>query len=333
MTAKTAVRRRAAIALASALAGSLALTACGSSDSDADGEAKKSEGKSTAGTDMRTIKTVMGDVEVKAQPQRIVALDTAELDSLITLGVKPVGATRTDSVSGFPGHVPAEQVKDTKLVGEMTTPNLEAVAALKPDLILTSKLRHGDRYDELKAIAPTVMTETTGLPWKENFLVHADAVGKKTEGQQAIAAYQARTAEVTEALGGKDKAAAIEVNMVRFVEGADIRIYGKENYLGTIFKDVGLGRPAVTDKAEEGFMLNVSPEKIDMADTDVIFHSTIGDPKKAKATQVLASPLWKNMDAVKKGNTHAVKDELWIQAIGYTGATKILAELETVLTK
>ncbi|MFD5554234.1 ABC transporter substrate-binding protein [Streptomyces sp. NPDC127068] len=330
MTAMTA-SRRVSIALASAVAGALALTACGS---DSDGDKKSEGGKESAATaPERTLKTVMGDVKVKAEPQRVVTLDTAELDSVITLGVKPVGATRTDSKTGFPSHIPADKVDGVKIVGEMTTPNLEAIAALKPDLILTSKLRHGDKYEELKAIAPTVMTESTGLPWKENFLVHADALGKKTEAQKAVAGYQARTAEVTTALGGKDKAAAIEVNMVRFVEGADIRIYGKENYLGTIFKDVGLGRPAVTAKAVDGFMLNVSPEKIDMADTDVIFHSTIGDPDKAKATQVLGSPLWKNMDAVKKGNVHVVKDELWIQAIGYTGAGNILDELEAALTK
>ncbi|MGX2993791.1 ABC transporter substrate-binding protein [Streptomyces sp. JNUCC 64] len=331
MTAKTAARRRAALALASALAGSLALTACGSSDSD--GGKKETAGEKAGSAGTRVLKTVMGDVKVKAKPQRVVTLDTAELDSLITLGVKPVGATRTDTATGFPAHVPAGNVEGVKLVGEMPTPNLEAIAALKPDLILTSKLRHGDKYDELKAIAPTVMTETTGLPWKENFLFHADALGKKPEAEKAVAAYQARSAEVTTALGGKEKAAAIEVNMVRFIEGADIRLYGKENFIGTVFKDVGLGRPAVTEKAEDGFMLNVSPEKIDMADADVIFHSTIGDPDKAKATQVLRSPLWKNMDAVKKGDVHAVKDELWIQAIGYTGATKILDELEAALTK
>ncbi|MFI5939357.1 ABC transporter substrate-binding protein [Streptomyces uncialis] len=329
MTPKTTARRSGA-ALAAVLAGALALTACGSGS---DGDKSASGDKSAAAKGDRTVKTVMGDVKVPVEPKRVVALDTAELDSLITLGVKPVGATRTDSPSGFPAHLPADQVAGVKLVGEMAAPNMEAIAALDPDLILTSKLRHGDKYDELKAIAPTVMTESTGLPWKENFLVHADALGKKDEAAKAVTEYSARTAEVTAALGGKDKAAGIEVNLVRFVEGADIRIYGKENYVGTIFKDVGLGRPAVTDKAEEGFMLNVSPEKIDMAEADVIFHSTIGDPEKAKATQVLGSPLWKNLDAVKRGDVHPVKDEVWIQAIGYTGAEKILDELEAALTK
>jgi iron complex transport system substrate-binding protein len=326
MTGKTAHRRR-GIAIASALAGALALTACGSGSSDDKKDAESTSGKT------RTIATAMGEVAVPAEPKRVVTLDTAELDSVITLGVKPVGATRTDSSTGFPAHLPADKVEGVKIVGEMTTPNLEAIAALKPDLILTSKLRHGDKYAELKQIAPTVMTETTGAPWKANFLVHAQALGKEAEGQKVIADYSARTAEVTEALGGKEKAAEIEVNMVRFSEGRDIRVYGKENFIGSLFADVGLGRPALTDQAKDGFMVEVSPEKIDSVDTDVIFHSTIGDPDKAKATQVFASPLWKNLQANKNGKVHQVQDELWIQAIGYTGAGKVLEELQAKLTQ
>ncbi|MFE5855857.1 ABC transporter substrate-binding protein [Streptomyces sp. NPDC056500] len=323
------LRRRRAAALATVVAGALALTACGS-DSDSGTTKEKKDSKAA---EKRTLKTVMGDVQVVAEPQRVVVLDTAELDSVMTLGVKPVGTTRTDSATGFPAHLPADQLKDVKLVGEMTTPNLEAIAALKPDLILTSKLRHGDKYAELKKIAPTVMTESTGLPWKENFLAHAEALNKQDEAKKTVADYTAHVAEVTKALGGKEKVAATEVNMVRFVEGADIRIYGKENYIGTVLADVGLGRPAVTDKAEDGFMLNVSPEKINMADADVIFHSTIGDPKKAKATEVLGGPVWKNLAAVKAGKVFPVQDELWIQGIGYSGADKILDELQAALTK
>jgi iron complex transport system substrate-binding protein len=332
MTGKTA-HRRFGLAIATALAGALTLTACGSgSDGDKDTKNEKPGAKDSAAA-TKTMKTAMGDVTVPAEPQRVVTLDTAELDSVITLGIKPVGTTKTDTASGFPAHLAADKVSGVKVVGEMTAPNLEAIAALKPDLILTSKLRHGDKYAELKAIAPTVMTEETGAPWKENFLVHAEALGKETEAQKVIADYATKAAAVTEALGGKEKAAAVKVNMVRFSEGRDIRIYGKKNFIGSVFNDVGLGRPAVVDTAEDGFMVEVSPEKIDLADADVIFHSTIGDPDKAKATQVFASPLWKNLAASKNGKVFPVQDELWIQAIGYTGAGKVLEELQAKLVK
>ncbi|MFI2777954.1 ABC transporter substrate-binding protein [Streptomyces sp. ALB3] len=314
------------------VAGSLAVTAaltlasCGSSGSGSDGSAP-------SGGRTHVVSTAMGDVEVPVAPKRVVVLDTAELDSALTLGVKPVGATHTGTESGYLSYLPQDEVAGIKDVGEMMTPNLEAVAALRPDLILTSKIRHGDAYDELTEIAPTVMTENTGYPWKENFRVHADALGRVPAAEKVIAAYDAHVAEVTEALGGKEKAAATEVNMVRFVEGADIRVYGRRNYIATILADVGLGRPAIVDKAKDGFSYDVSPEKIDQADADVVFHSTYGDAQKSGETRTVGSGLWKNMAAVKAGKVFPVEDELWIQGIGYTAAGKILDELRADLTK
>ncbi|MFJ7190322.1 ABC transporter substrate-binding protein [Streptomyces bacillaris] len=325
-------RSRTLAAASLTVAAALTLSACGfSSDS---GSASGSSGSDDASAGApRTVKTAMGDVQVPAAPQRVVVLDSAELDSVLTLGVKPVGATHADVQSGFLNYLPKDQVAGITDVGQMMTPNLEAIAGLKPDLILTSKIRHGDKYAELSKIAPTVMTENTGYPWKENFQTHAEALNKTAEAKMVTDDYARHVADVTKALGGKEKAAATEVNMVRFVEGADIRIYGKKNYIATILADVGLGRPAVTDKAADGFSYDVSPEKIDLADADVIFHSTYGDPKKAKETQTTGSGLWKNMDAVKNGKVFAVDDQLWIQGIGYTAADKILSELQTNLTR
>lgn len=317
--------RRVLLAGSLAVTAALALSACGASDSS-DGD---SGSGSAGGT--HTVKTAMGDVKVPDAPKRVVVLDTAELDSALTLGVKPVGATHADVESGFLDYLPKEQLAGIKDVGAMMTPNLESIAALKPDLILTSKIRHGDKYAELKKIAPTVMTENTGYPWKENFRLHADALGRKAEAKMVTDDYASHAADVTKALGGKEKTAATEVNMVRFVEGADIRIYGKQNYIATILADVGLGRPAITDKAKDGFSYDVSPEKIDLADADVVFHSTYGDPEKSKETRTTGSGLWKNMSAVKNGKVFAVDDQLWIQGIGYTAADKILNELLTDL--
>ncbi|WP_030795019.1 ABC transporter substrate-binding protein [Streptomyces sp. NRRL S-920] len=320
---RSPLRRRALLTGSLALSGALALSACGSSDSDKDSGSGKT----------RTVKTAMGDVKVPVTPERVVVLDTAELDSAISLGVKPVGATHVEAASGFPGYLPKDKVSGIKDVGAMMTPNMEAIAALKPDLILTSKIRHAAKYDQLKKIAPTVMTETTGFPWKENFQVHADALGKRAEAKKVVSDYEAHTKKVTEAIGGPAKAKATKVNVLRFIEGADIRLYGEQTYIATLLKDVGLGRAPIAAKAKDGFSYDLSPEKIDLADTDVIFQSTYGDPKKAKQTQTVGSGLWKNMKAVKSGNVHTVEDELWIQGIGYTAANKILDEMQADLTK
>lgn len=66
-----------------------------------------------------------------------------------------------------------------KLVGTIEEPNLEAIAALEPDLVISSKVRHEQIYDELSAIAPTVFAENAGATWKENVLLYGEAVGRE----------------------------------------------------------------------------------------------------------------------------------------------------------
>lgn len=313
----TRSRKRTLFIGALTAAAALTASACGGGDGDS------GKGPGDGGT--RTVQTAMGAVKVPEQPERVVVLDTAELDSALTLGVKPVGATRSEVDSGFLSYLPEDWTKGIKDVGSIGQPNLEAVAALKPDLILSNMDRDKQRYDELAKIAPTVLTKTTGYPWKENFQVHAEALDKKKAAAGVVADYKARAKGVTDALGGPEKAGATEVSMVRFVEGADTRLYGKQNYLGTVFADVGLGRPKVQDVDE--FMVEVSPEQIDKADGDVIFHATYGDPGKAREKEITTGRLWKNLGAVKAGRVFAVEDQLWVQGIGYTAAGKILDQL------
>ncbi|WP_327290634.1 ABC transporter substrate-binding protein [Streptomyces sp. NBC_01198] len=305
-----------------------ALAAACSSPSTSSGGAPGDASGSASGT--HTVDTAMGPVKVPSHPRRVVVLDTAELDSAITLGVKPVGATSAGTSSGFLDYLPQGQVAGIADVGEIADPNLEAVAALNPDLILSSKVRDGAHYDALSKIAPTVLTESTGAPWKADFQLHAAALGRTAQAAQAVAAYQAHVARVTAALGGSAKAAATTVSMVRFVEGADIRLYGNASYIGTILKDVGLARPSAQDV--DRLNVDVSPEQIGTADGDALFYATYGDPKAAKETQVTGSPLWKQLTAVGAGHAHRVDDQLWYQGIGYTAAGKILDELQQDLT-
>ncbi|HEX5567074.1 MAG TPA: iron-siderophore ABC transporter substrate-binding protein [Streptomyces sp.] len=321
-------RRRTLAATAVVLAASLSLSACGSDSGPGSGTGRGSADKGT-----HVVRTANGDVKVPDDPRRVVVLDTAELDSAITLGVKPVGSTRSDVASGFLKYLPKEKVRGIENVGNIMAPNLEKIAALKPDLILGSNVRDKDRYDELSKIAPTVFTETTGAPWKENFLVHADALGRKNEAKKVIERYEEQVGEVTRALGGPEEAEKLSVSVIRFVEGADTRIYGKENYIGTILADVGVSRPAIADKAPEGFSLDVSPEKVDQGDADVVFYTSYGDPGKSGEDKAVGSALWKGMDAVRNGRAHRVDDETWIQGIGYTAAERILTEMRELVSE
>ncbi|MEV6425070.1 iron-siderophore ABC transporter substrate-binding protein [Streptomyces sp. NPDC051662] len=318
---RTFARRRITVA-AAATALAVALAGCGGDDQAADKGGTAADG----GAGTHTVKTVMGDVKVSDAPKRVVVLDTDALDSAVTLGVTPVGATTVVDKAPFSTYLPEDKLKGIQPVGLIAGANLEAIAALKPDLILSSKVRDEKNYASLSAIAPTVFSDTTGPAWRENFELHADALGRKNEAKKVVSDYDAHVKRLTDALGGAAKAKRTKVGFVRFVEGADTRLYLNDTFVGSLFKDLQVGRPANQDTT--GFSVDVSPEQIDKADADVIFYSTYGDAKKAKETDTVGGPLWKNLDAVKQDMAFKVDDNLWMLGIGYTGAGQVLDAME-----
>ncbi|WP_053085070.1 ABC transporter substrate-binding protein [Streptomyces leeuwenhoekii] len=92
-----------------------------------------------------------------------------------------------------------------------------------------------------------------------------------------------------------------------------------------------MGRPAVVDKAEDGFAYEVSPEQVDQADADAVFYTSFGDASASGESKAVESALWKNMKAVEAGRAFHVDDELWFMGMGYTAAHQILDELEAEL--
>ncbi|MEU9040279.1 MULTISPECIES: iron-siderophore ABC transporter substrate-binding protein [unclassified Kitasatospora] len=316
--------RRTVLGLVAGLPPGLTLAACTS-----DSPAPTAGSSGSGGT--RTVRHARGESTVPARAARVVALDTDALDSVVTLGLAPVGATTVSAGAPFPTYLPADRLTGTKAVGAIGQPSLEAIAALRPDLILSNQVRDDKRYDELSKIAPTVLSKTTGPTWKENVRLHAEALGRQVEAEAADTAYRTKLRDLVTALGGPAKAAATRVEMARFLAGAPTRLYLNDTFVGSLFKDLGLGRPANQDKP--GFSIEISPEQVDQAAADVIFYSAYGDADKSDVGRVTAGALWKNLDAVRNGRVFQVVDSLWMLGIGYTGVGLILDGIRAGLTQ
>jgi len=282
-----------------------------------------SRGGEQGETSGRTIEHAMGETEVPENPQRVVVLDTGELDSAMTLGIEPVGAVEATEGAGYPAYL--EGTEEIENVGTTEQPNLETIATLEPDLILSSKLRHEAIYDELSQIAPTVFTETTGVTWKENFEVHAEALNRAEEGDMIVNDYQGRIDEFQQAMGDNPP----EVSVVRFLPG-DTRIYQKESFIGTVLEDAGLPRPPSQD-VEDFAIRNASAELIPEMGGDVIFVTTFGPEEESTKQEITSDPLWQQLEAVQQGRVYEVSDDLWMLGIGYTAANGVMDELSRYL--
>ena len=205
--------RRLAAALTAAVTLGVGLTACGESDPVA--------GTATGAT--REITHAMGTTRVPTEPKRVIVLDTDKIDTALSLGVTPVGAATAGEAKSWPTYFGAEKLAGITEVGVLTEPDLEAITALKPDLILGSRFRQEKFYDELTAIAPTVFTEKVGITWKENFLLDGKALGREQQARDLLAAYEKRARDFGAGLGD---AASREISIVRFIPG-NIRVYGQ----------------------------------------------------------------------------------------------------------
>ncbi|MGE7433635.1 ABC transporter substrate-binding protein [Kitasatospora sp. NPDC001175] len=276
-----------------------------------------------------TVTAATGTVVVPGSPVRVVTLDTAELDSAITLGISPVGAARAPADRGLPSYWPASWLAKIASVGTVSNPDLARISALAPQLILSNQTRDGTRYDALSRIAPTVLTQTTGYPWKADFQLHAQALGRQEQAAAVVTAYGRHVAQTSQAIAEAGSAGK-RVSVVRFIEGSpNVRLYGRQNFIGTLLTDLGLARP--DPQNVDQFDVEVPPEQIAKADGDVLLYSTYGDPAKAATAAVLAGSGWQALAAVKAHRVFPVDDQLWFEGIGYTGANLVLAELQHLL--
>lgn len=334
-------RRRPATVVASVLAASaltLGLAAC-STDSPApspqgngdasvslDGPGFRTADADTAalGTDAkegqwpRTIRHAKGETTLERRPERVVVIDGGELDVALAYGVTPVGVV-TSGGGETPSYL-ADRTAGVETAGTYKDPNLEKIAALKPDLIIGSALRVGELYDRLSQIAPTVLSIRPGVPWKEDARRFAQAMGREKEYREVFGRYNDRVA----ALRGRIPADGT-VSLVRFM-GEEVRLYANGSFAGVILKDLGIARPPVEDVPD--LRVKLSEEKIDSISGDRVLYSAYGDQGEGQLRRGVDGPLWSRVPAVEKGRAEQVPDETWFLGLGPLGADRVLDDLE-----
>lgn len=285
---------------------------------------------SASPSDCRVIQHAMGETCVPANPQRVVALSGFAVDTIFSLDMQPVGAITNVSSQW------ANKMQEVASLGMDEQVNLEKILALQPDLILASRWNAEPIYEQLSAIAPTVLDDAILGEWKKSFTLHAAALGKTQEVKQLMNQYQQRVEDLRSQLGNSIQ--QTKVSLVRiFPEG--IGLYLKNSFAGHVLDDIGFPRPPAQDKGvlgEEPFVVVVSKENIQDADGDVIFVWTFGaTPEIAQSAQtalqrIQTDPLWLQLNAVQQGKVFEVKDH-WHVASTPTQAMMVLDDLSNYL--
>ncbi|MGC9807532.1 ABC transporter substrate-binding protein [Schaalia odontolytica] len=300
---------------------------------------------STAATETRMVTDASGqEVALPLEPTRVVTLSEPTTDNALALGITPVGAVSGRGQSGVAAYL-ADRAGDVPILGSVGTPNLEAVGAAHPDLILVDgtsvKSDDTDTLNALKQIAPVFYTAHSGDDWRETFTRTADALGVTDEASTKLADFDAHVAAVSSRLndgGYLDQTYSV----VRW-QGDSAGLILKELPAGQALSALGMKRPANQDRNGEGHSEPVSLENIDQIDADWIFFGTLGkssvnNPSAGGATGVEASEAalaearasvgFDSLAAVRAGHVIPVDGSLWTSTGGYLLMEGIVANIE-----
>jgi ABC-type Fe3+-hydroxamate transport system substrate-binding protein len=248
-------------------------------------------------------------------PKRIVALEFMLAEYLLTLGITPVGMTDPALYPLLLG-AHGEQLAQAVNVGSRQQPSLEAIARLKPDLILGVDYRHISLFSALEAIAPTVLFSLDPLE------LHDTQLGVMLRAFDTVAELSGRAAQAPAVKAALVDGLATERRRLEAAGAAGTRIaymqelgpsdmywlFTANSMAATLAARLGLSY-RITQRTRDGVRYIKSEELLDWNDTDIALVG-LGN-RSGSAQEVLTSPVWRFVPARRDGRIMLHPINLW----------------------
>ena len=276
-----------------------------------------------------TVTDVRGEVEIPANPKRIVDL-SGNSDILSILGYKVVGTANSDAYdyTKFPSYL-EETLSGAKILGYsmQDTMDVEAVMNLNPDLIVISTVQE-KMYDALSEIAPTVMIQLEALNSKDDVRALGKVFGKEDVANEWIANYEAKAKDA----GDKIKAKyGDDTTYLSFLaSGGQFFVFDGAGFGDVLYKDMGLAKPEGMPEQTDISLPVVTYEGLAAIKADYIFAIATDED----LAQLEANSIWNNLPAVKNGNVVILESSPYFNQ-GYSpiGREKLVDEIGDMLNE
>lgn len=289
-------------AFAGALLGTLVLAGCGQSggttaSASPAAPAASSSAPAQAAAFPVKVEAKNGSVTIAAKPERIVSLSPTATETLFAIGAGPQ-VVAVDDQSNFPAEAPKSDLSGFK-------PNVEAIIAQKPDLVIVA-------YDNDKIVAELgkvnvpVLWEDAAVTFEEAYDQIADlgmATGTMVKAAEVVDGMTTALAKLA-ADAPKDK-------KLTYFHELDTTPYAatSSTFIGQIYSLFGLTN--VADKAPDaaGGYPKLSAEFIAQADPDLIFLADVKCCQQSKDT-LGKRPGWKGLSAIKNDQVVQLDDDV-----------------------
>lgn len=306
------------IALFSALL--VALAACGTTGETTSSTAAATtmvadETTTTEGPEFPVmVDAANGEVIVELRPERIVSLAPTATEILFAIGAGDQ-VIAVDELSNFPAEAPTTDLSGFE-------PNVEAVAALDPDLVVVSD-DFNDIVSALTSIEIPVIHHPAAVTLEDSYTQIEQlgaATGNVDDAASLVVSMQGEIDRLVTSMPD------LEEPLTYYYElDGSLFSVTSETFIGEIFSLVGLENIADDAEGFETQYPQLSAEYIIDADPDLIFLADTKCCGESPET-VAARPGWEQLTAVSRGSVVPLDDD-----VASRWGPRVVELLETVV--
>jgi iron complex transport system substrate-binding protein len=226
-------------------------------------------------------------------PAAVVTLVPSETETIFAIGG---GSTvvGVDQWSNYP-----EEANSIAKIGDMKT-NIEAVAALNPELIMANSSMNGDAITQLRELGYAVYA--TNPKTYDAVVAKVEELGKIMNLQEKAGEVAKHMTDVKQQVTDAVKGAEAKKVFLEFSPGYTV---GSGEFLDEL---ITLAGGANIASSVAGWH-EVNAEEVITQNPEIIIYPDFGEEKSSILTAIESRPGWDAIDAVKNKNMHMVTND------------------------
>ncbi len=266
-------------------------------DTEAAEENQDADNSESSEEELKVVDGMGREVIIPKNPEKVLALNSAMMESFFILGITPVGKVENYKIREEGMALPS--------VGTPNQIDLEKVYELKPDFIVAHTRFHSNMVDDLERSGAVVYYVNPEQVVKENNddwrVVLAKALGKEDVWNEYLENLDKKGKEK----GDEFRKIADIKTAVMLSVGEEVRAAQKACGFGIIMDKLGLENIVPEDLPDAGkkSWVKYDVEKIVEADPDVVLllaNSKDKEENKASLKAFKKDPKWASLKAVKE---------------------------------